>query len=116
MKELFLTAHGAIQFDPETKKVDAVNRESDRISSIYLIEEPTHVVYKIGTEQEEVYADADDIVVVYYSHERDYPHKIAVIKSATFVDNIKNYREAEQKRKEEWAAKQSQDVPQCDAA
>lgn len=122
MKTLFITDNGAIKFDPEKQDASTQNREYDRIRSVYLIDEPTKVVYEVGTHKEEVYADADDIILEFYSHENDYPHKIAVIKSAVFVDNIKSYKAAEQKRKEEWALKkanneaEAEDVPCCDCA
>lgn len=114
MKTLYLTSNGAISFDAENNKAVGVNREHDRIQSVYLITEPTHVVYNVGTTEEELYAEPDDILVVFYNHESDYPHKIAIVKSAWFVDNIKSYREAEQKRKEEWALKNSKIEPQAE--
>lgn len=106
MKNLFITFNGAVGFDTETQDVNSVTQDRTGIRSVYLIDEDTRVVYTQGTTKQEIYAQAGDILVVFYDDE-NFNNKIVVAKSAQWADNIKAYRAAEQKRKEEWASKKA---------
>ena len=108
MKKLFITNNGAIGFDTESQEAKTVSTDRDSVSRIYLISEPTHVIYEIGETKQEIYAEPDDIIVMFYPGNKDIKNRIVVAKSAQWADNIKAMRDAEQKRKEEWAAKQSE--------
>lgn len=57
-----------------------------------------------------------DIIVSFYID--DFPNRVIVVKSDKWVENIKAVRAAEQKRKEEWASKQSENMQavKCDVA
>lgn len=115
MKNLFLTSEGAILFDTETQKPSSYPSDRQNIRRIYLINESTKVVCSKSTGDEEVYAEEGDIVIEFYDNS-DFKYHIVVAKSAQWADNIKNYRDAEQKRKEEWAAKQKAECgEECDA-
>jgi hydroxymethylpyrimidine pyrophosphatase-like HAD family hydrolase len=107
MKKLFITANGAVAFNPDTQEAFTVRNERQAIRNIFLVKEPTHVVYTSGTTKQEVYADADDIIVEFYSGTAEFSNKIVVVKSAQWVDNLNAYNKAEQKRLEEWAAKKA---------
>lgn len=74
---------------------------------MYLVKEDTHVIYQSGTIKQEVYAEAGDMLIVFYALD-DFKYKLVVAKSAQWAENIKLYEEAEQKRKEEWAAKHAE--------
>lgn len=117
MKNLFLTGSGVVRFDTETQKAAGVDSDIMRIRRIFLITEPTRVVYSKSTGDQEVYAEAGDIVIEFYDS-ADYHNNIVVAKSAQWADNIQSYRDAEQKRKEEWAAaknKQACEDSPCEA-
>lgn len=107
MKKLFITANGAVAFNPDTQEAFTVRNERQSIRNIFLVKEPTHVVYTSGTVKQEVYAEADDIIVEFYSGTEEFSNKIVVVKSAQWVDNLNAYNKAEQKRLEEWAAKKA---------
>ena len=112
MKDLIITGGGAIKFDPETRIAKAIGSSIQSIRSVYLIDEPTHVVYEDNNLKQEIYADPDDIILVFYRD--DFPNHIAVAKAAQWADNIKAYNEAEQKRLEEWAKKKSEQQTDCE--
>lgn len=107
MKNLFITENGAIGFNPDTQEAFAVRNERQAVRNIFLVKEPTHVVYTSGTTKQEVYAEADDIIVEFYRGTEEFSNKIVVVKSAQWVDNLNAYNKAEQKRLEEWAAKKA---------
>lgn len=108
MKTLYLTQSGTIALDSETQKPCSIYPKIESIRNVYLITEPTKIVYSYGEKTEELYAEADDIVILFYRD--DFKHNVVVAKSAGWVENIKDYDEKEQKRKEEWAAKQGQNL------
>lgn len=114
MKTLYLTDTSAnIVVDQEANTCGSISRDVESIRSVYVIDEPMHVIYQAGEYRRELDVEKDDIVVVFYS--REFPNKIVVAKSADWVSNIRTYREAEQKRKEEWATKQAiADIKGCD--
>jgi CO dehydrogenase/acetyl-CoA synthase alpha subunit len=109
MKTLYLTYSGSICIN-DNMEPEPIPTKIESIRSIYLITEPTKIIYADGDKVEELYAEADDIVIMFYRN--DFKHQIVVAKSAQWVENIKDYDEKEQKRKEEWAAKQA-DSPCC---
>ena len=121
MNTLYLTNSSAnIAVDTETNKVSSLSTE-DRydIRQVFYIEEPTHVVFNgtlNGEERvEEIDAKKGDILLVFYFN-RFNKKILATIKSKEWVANIKNRREVEQKEREEWALKNSENTacPCCD--
>lgn len=108
MKTLYLTQSGNICIDDETNKPTPFYSKVESIRNIYLITEPTKIVYGDENGTEELYAEEDDIVIVFYRH--DFKHHIVIAKSSGWVENIKDYDEQEQKRKEEWAKENSAKV------
>lgn len=112
MKTLYLTYSGSICIN-EDMNPEPMPAKIESIRNVYLITEPTRIIYGSGEKTEEIYAEADDIIIVFYRD--DFKHKVVVAKSSGWVENIKDYDEKEQKRKEEWAAKQAEgDIPCCD--
>ena len=114
MKKLFVTNNGAIAFDTESQEVSTRSTEIISARAVYLMKEDTQVIYQVGTKKQEVYAEAGDIVVVFYNKD-DFKYQIVVAKSAQWADNIDAYNEAEQKRKEEWATKHKNDCSDCES-
>ena len=112
MKTLYLTYSGSICIN-DNMNPEPMPAKIESIRNIYLITEPTKIIYSEGSRVEELYAEPDDIVIMFYRD--DFKHNIVIAKSAQWVENIKDYDEREQKRKEEWAAKQAEgNVPCCD--
>lgn len=106
MKTLYLTDSSAnIVVDQEANTCGSISRDIESIRGIYVIDEPMHVIYQAGEYRRELDVEKDDILVVFYRSE--FPNQIVVAKSADWVSNVKTYREAEQKRKEDWAANQA---------
>lgn len=116
MKTLYLTNGCGMYIDTENNTADKANSEIERISRIYLITEPTHIVFGEGEYSRELDAKKDDIVIVFYNRV-DFKEQIVIAKSKDWVANIKAHNKAEQERKEEWAAKQKCNEPCecCDA-
>lgn len=107
MKTLYLTSGTTgMYIDTENNTVDKAYGEIERISRIYLMTEPTHIVFGEGEYKRELDAKKDDIVIVFYNRS-DFKEQIVIAKSKDWVANIKSYNKAEQERKEEWALKQS---------
>lgn len=116
MKNLFITSEGNVSFDTETQECNPCGSDISNVRRVFLIDEPTHVVYKFGDKTSDVYAEPDDIIVVFYNNDA-FKNQMVLAKSAKWVDNIRSYRAAEQKRKEEWAAKNAEcdgTLTQCD--
>lgn len=113
MKTLYLAdSGGKIGIDNEGKPFPVYGKV-ESIRNIFLITEPTKIVYgDVDGKVEEIYADVDDLVIVFYRD--DFKHHIVIANSAQWVENIKDYDEKEQKHKEEWAAKHAGDIPCCD--
>lgn len=112
MKKLFITGGAAIQFDPENQEAKVVTSKIENIRSIYLIDEPTHIIYEDSKGKREIYAEKDDLAIVFYRN--DFPNRVVVAKAAQWVDNIKDYDEKEQKRLEEWAKKNADPQTSCE--
>ena len=105
MKTLYLTTGTGMYIDTENNTVDKAYGEIERISRIYLMSEPTHIVFGEGEYSRELDAKKDDLVIVFYNWD-EFKERVVIAKSKDWVANIKAYNKAEQERKEEWAAKQ----------
>ena len=112
MKELFITANGAIMLDKVNGEATSVDQDASSIRRVYLIDEDCTVKYKEGTFEKTVDVKAGQIVVVFYHGSLS--NVVAIVDSKDWADGILEYRAEEQKRKEEWAKRQSE--PRCDAA
>lgn len=107
MKKLYLNGSGSVLFDPETDKIERTPYARSAIRDVFLIKEPTQIIYDYSDKKIEVFAEPDDIVVNFYNGTFETP--IVIVKSAVWVDNIKKYEEDEQRRKEEWAVKKAEE-------
>lgn len=103
MKTIYLTQTMGVIVDKENDTVGEFTRPSNLgINSIWLVEEPSHVVFNSGEYNKEFDAKKGDILVTFYRD--DYPNKVVVIKNnKDWVKNIIALREHDQQLKESWA-------------
>ena len=86
----------------------------EAIESITRINEPTKVIYARGKgEKIELEAKEGDLVIAFY--DEDFPNRAIVVSNEQWNENLKTYEEIQQKREEEWAAKQPK-CAKCDCA
>lgn len=111
MKTLYITTSGQVVLG-DNNSIDSMFRTVQRIDDIFLLKEDTKVIYKKGETNVEMEGKAGDIVITFY--EGDFPNKVIIVNSNEWAENITAYENAEQKRKEEWAAKNAADIPTCD--
>ena len=102
---MYLTAASGMIIDTDNNYVEKAEGERDHISRIILAKEPMHVVFGEGDSEynREFDVEKDDLIITFYRVEKG-GHRVIVAKSSDWVHNIKLYNDAEQKRKEEWAA------------
>ena len=107
MKKIINIERKPIIIDTETAEVNAINRSARGIDDIYIIPEDAHIEWesKFFTDKTiEVDAKKNDILVTFY--DRDLDTDFVIVKSEDWLKALNNANEADQKRKEEWAAKQ----------
>ena len=102
MNTLYITNTGKVLLDADGN-IMPYETDIESIRNISMLTEDTKVVYKYGKIDEEIEAKAGDIVITFYRDE--FPHPVIVVKSDEWKENLKDYRDKEQKQKEEWAAK-----------
>lgn len=106
MKTMIATTGSAVMFNPDDQTLKYVTSDRNGIDNVYLIGEKCNVkalgIDKDGKEVEKTFeAEPGDILVRFWRD--DFPNQYILVKSDGWADNIKAYRKAEQKRKEEWA-------------
>ena len=109
MKKIINIDRKPIMVDTDTAEVQAINRSARGIDDIYVITEDANIEWtsKFSTNKT-ICADVkkDDILITFY--DRDLGTDFVVIKSEDWLKALNNAKEADQKRKEEWAAKQKE--------
>ena len=109
MKKIINIERKPIIVDTDTAEVKAISRSARGIDDIYIIPEDAHIEWesKFFTDKTiEVDAKKNDILVTFY--DRDLGTDFVIIKSEDWQKWLNNDNEADQKRKEEWAAKQKE--------
>ena len=107
MKKIINIERKPIIIDTETAEVNAINRSARGIDDIYIIPEDAHIEWEskfFPDKTIEVDAKKNDILVTFY--DRDLGTDFVIVKSEDWLKTLNNANEADQKRKEEWAAKQ----------
>ncbi len=106
MKKIYIHGrHDAIMFDPETDQIQEAPYTRTSVRDVLLVKEPAKLIYTLGEKHYEENVDVDDIVVIFYAN--TFEKGFTIVKGNTdWVNNLKKYEAEEQKRKEEWAAKQ----------
>lgn len=118
MKKIINIERKPIVVDTETAEANAINRSARGIDDIYVIPEDAHIEWEskfFPDKTIEVDAKKNDILVTFY--DRDLGADFVIVKSEDWLKAIDNAKAADQKRKEEWAAKQKENKPRdldCD--
>lgn len=109
MKKIINIERKPIIVDTDAAEVQAINRSARGIDEVYVIPEDANVEWtsKFSTNKT-ICADVkkDDILITFY--DRDLGTDFVVIKSEDWLKALDNAKAADQKRKEEWAAKQKE--------
>lgn len=109
MKKIINIDRKPIIVDTDTAEVKAINRSTRGIDDIYVIPEDAHIEWEskfFPDKTIEVDAKKNDILVTFY--DKDLGTDFVIIKSEDWLKALNNAKEADQKRKEEWAAKQKE--------
>lgn len=109
MKKIINIERKPIIVDTETAEVKAISRSARGIDDIYVIPEDAHIEWEskfFPDKTIEVDANKNDILVTFY--DRDLGTDFVIVKSEDWLKAIDNAKAADQKRKEEWAAKQKE--------
>ena len=109
MKKIINIDRKPIVVDTETAEVTAINRSARGIDDIYIIPEDAHIEWTskfFPDKTIEVDAKKNDILVTFY--DRDLGTDFVIVKSEDWLKALNNAASLDQKRKEEWAAKQKE--------
>ena len=109
MKKIINIDRKPIMVDTETAFVTSIDRSTRGIDDVYVIPEDAHIEWRSRMFPDKtIEADAkkDDILVTFY--DKDLGTDFVIIKSIDWLNALNNAADADQKRKEEWAAKQKE--------
>ncbi len=107
MKKIINIDRKPIVVDTDTTEVQAIERSARGIDDVYVIPEDAHIEWRSRMFPDKtIEADVkkDDILVTFY--DKDLGTDFVIIKSTDWLNALNNAADADQKRKEEWAAKQ----------
>ena len=109
MKKIINIERKPLIVDTDAAEVQAINRSARGIDEVYVIPEDANVEWtsKLFPDKT-VEADVkkDDILITFY--DRDLGADFVIVKSEDWLKALNNAKEADQKRKEQWAAKQKE--------
>ena len=120
MKKIINIDRKPIVVDTETAFVTSIDRSTRGIDDVYVIPEDAHIEWRSRMFPDKtIEADVkkDDILVTFY--DKDLGTDFVIIKSIDWLNALNNAADADQKRKEEWAAKQKENKSKsisCDDA
>lgn len=109
MKKIINIERKPIIVDTDTAEVQAINRSARGIDDVYVIPEDANVEWTSKLfHNKTICTDVkkDDILITFY--DRDLGTDFVIIKSEDWLKALDNAKAADQKRKEEWAAKQKE--------
>lgn len=109
MKKIINIERKPIIVDTDAAEVQAINRSARGIDEVYVIPEDANVEWTSKfSPNKTICADVkkDDILITFY--DRDLGTDFVIIKSEDWLKALDNAKAADQKRKEEWAAKQKE--------
>ena len=112
MKKIINIDRKPIIVDTETAFVTSIDRSTRGIDDVYVIPEDAHIEWRSRVFPDEtIEADVkkDDILVTFY--DKDLGTDFVIIKSTDWLKALNTAADADQKRKEEWAAKQKENKP-----
>ena len=109
MKKIINIDRKPIIVDTDTAEVHTINRSARGIDDIYVIPEDANIEWTSKLSPDKI-IEADvkknDILVTFY--DRDLGTDFVIVQSEDWLKALNNAKEADQKRKEEWAAKQKE--------
>lgn len=109
MKKIINIERKPIIIDTDTAEVQAINRSVRGIDDVYVIPEDANVEWTSKPfPNKTICADVkkDDILITFY--DSDLGTDFVIVQSEDWLKALNNAKEADQKRKEEWAAKQKE--------
>ena len=109
MKKIINIDRKPIIVDTDTAEVQAINRSARGIDDVYVIPEDANIEWTSKLLNDKTFCvdvKKDDILITFY--DRDLGTDFVIIKSEDWLKALNNAKEADQKRKEEWAAKQKE--------
>lgn len=109
MKKIINIERKPIIVDTDAAEVQAINRSARGIDDVYVVPEDAHIEWTskfFPNETIEAGVKKDDILITFY--DRDLGTDFVIIKSEDWLKALDNAKAADQKRKEEWAAKQKE--------
>ena len=109
MKKIINIDRKPIVIDTDTADVKAIERSARGIDDVYVVPEDAHIEWTskfFPNETIEADVKKDDILITFY--DRDLGADFVIVKSEDWFKALNNAKEADQKRKEEWAAKQKE--------
>ena len=109
MKKIINIDRKPIIVDIDAAEVQAIDRSARCIDDVYVIPEDANIEWTSKLLNDKTICTdvkKDDILITFY--DRDLGTDFVVIKSEDWLKALNNAKEADQKRKEEWAAKQKE--------
>ena len=109
MKKIINIERKPIIVDTDTAEVQAINRSARGIDDVYVIPEDANIEQTSKLfPNKTICADVkkDDILITFY--DKDLGTDFVIIKSEDWLKALDNAKAADQKRKEEWAARQKE--------
>ena len=109
MKKIINIDRKPIVVDTDTTEVQAIERSARGIDDVYVIPEDANVEWTSKLfPNKTICADVkkDDILITFY--DKDLGTDFVIIKSEDWLKALDNAKAADQKRKEEWAARQKE--------
>lgn len=109
MKKIINIDRKPIMVDTETAFVTSIDRSTRGIDDVYVIPEDAHIEWRsrmFPDKTIETDVKKDDILVTFY--DKDLGTDFVIIKSSDWLNALNNAADADQNRKEEWAAKQKE--------
>ena len=113
MKKIINIDRKPIMVDTDTAFVTSIDRSTRGIDDVYVIPEDAHIEWRsrmFPDKTIEADVNKDDILVTFY--DKDLGTDFVIIKSNDWLKALNTAKEADQKRKEEWAAKQKENKPE----
>lgn len=109
MKKIINIERKPIIVDTDAAEAQAINRSARGIDEVYVIPEDANIEWTSKFfPNKTICADVkkDDILITFY--DRDLGTDFVIIKSEDWLKALDNAKAADQKRKEEWAARQKE--------
>ena len=109
MKKIINIERKPIIVDTDSAEVQAINRSARGIDDVYVIPEDANIEWTSKLfPNKTICADVkkDDILITFY--DKDLGTDFVIIKSEDWLKALDNAKAADQKRKEEWAARQKE--------